>query len=30
MHYLILDNINVISDYLDNSKEVEYLKTTFV
>ncbi len=30
MHYLILDNINVIWEYLDNSKEVKYLKNTFV
>lgn len=30
MHYLILDNINVIWEYLDNSKEVKYLKNSFV
>ncbi len=30
LHYITLDNINIISDYLDNSKEIEYLKTTFV
>ena len=30
MHYIVLDNINIMWDYLDNSKEVEYLQTTFL
>ena len=30
MHYSILDNINLIWKYLDNSDEVKYLKTTFL
>jgi len=30
MHYCVLDNIWVISNYLDNSKEVWYLKNTII
>jgi hypothetical protein len=30
MHYIVLDNIDIIWSYLDDSKEVAYLKTTFV
>ena len=28
MHYVVLDSINIISDYLDDSKEVGFLKNT--